>query len=137
VRGQVVRVRNPGIKRFILDESNAAGRTYVIPRAHDVVCGGTREADATSTEPDTETEREILARCIALEPALADAPIVSRAVGLRPGRAHARLETEDVDGKTVVHNYGHSGSGVTLSWGCAREVVTLVREVSVGLVAGE
>lgn len=32
-------------------------------------------------------------------------------------------------GKTaVIHNYGHSGAGMCLSYGCADEVVKLVRE---------
>lgn len=30
-----------------------------------------------------------------------------------------RLEEETVRGKHVIHNYGHGGAGVTLSWGCA------------------
>ena len=43
-------------------------------------------------------------------------------VGLRPVRPAVRLER---DGH-VVHCYGHGGAGVTLSWGCADEVVALV-----------
>jgi D-amino-acid oxidase len=43
-------------------------------------------------------------------------------VGLRPCRDVVRLEQESVDGKLVVHDYGHGGAGVTLSWGCAEDV---------------
>jgi D-amino-acid oxidase len=37
-----------------------------------------------------------------------------------------RLEAEQRGGTRVVHCYGHGGAGVTLSWGCADEVVALV-----------
>ncbi len=41
-------------------------------------------------------------------------------VCLRPFRAAGpRLDTEQVGGKLVVHNYGHGGSGWSLSWGSA------------------
>lgn len=49
------------------------------------------------------------------------------AVGLRPARSEVRLEaTTLADGRALVHNYGHGGSGFTLSWGCADEVARLV-----------
>ncbi len=58
-------------------------------------------------------------------------------VGLRPGRAPLRLDSESVQrsrgGRAVssrseqplhiVHCYGHGGSGVTLGMGCAQDVV--------------
>lgn len=43
--------------------------------------------------------------------------------GLRPWRSGSyRLETETIGDKFVVHNYGHGGAGVTMSWGCAAAV---------------
>jgi D-amino-acid oxidase len=125
VRGQVVRVANPGLERWLIDDDHPGGITYIIPRGADVVLGGTADHGAHETEHDPRVEAAILDRARALEPALRDAPVVSRAVGLRPGRTAVRLEREDRDGRTVVHCYGHGGAGVTLSWGCAAEVVTL------------
>ena len=44
---------------------------------------------------------------------------------LRPSRTEVRLEEEEIGGVRVIHNYGHGGAGVTLSWGCADEVVSI------------
>ena len=50
-------------------------------------------------------------------------------MGLRPGRPEVRLEREALaDGTVCVHNYGHGGSGITLSWGCAEEALRLARK---------
>jgi hypothetical protein len=46
---------------------------------------------------------------------------------LRPHRAKSyRLEPEILGNKLVVHNYGHGGAGITMSWGCAHEVVDII-----------
>ena len=53
--------------------------------------------------------------------------IVEINVCTRPFRAEGpRVEVERIVGKTVVHNYGHGGSGWSLSWGSADEAVRLV-----------
>lgn len=129
IRGQVVRLANPGLTDWLLDEDDPTLFCYVIPRSDDVVCGGTAEVGDTSLDPDAETEAAILARARALVPALADAPIVSRAVGLRPGRTAVRLERcdgLDPAARPVVACYGHGGAGVTMSWGCADEAAELL-----------
>jgi D-amino-acid oxidase len=126
VQGQVVRLADPGLTGWVLDEEHPDGLTYVVPRGDDVVCGGTDVEGATGTEPDPAVEAAVLARARALVPALRDAPVVSRAVGLRPGRPTVRLDRTLVDGRPVVACYGHGGAGVTLSWGCAADVAALV-----------
>lgn len=127
IRGQVVRVSNPGLDRPLLDEENPAGVAYIVPRTEDCILGGTADEGNWSTEPDPETAARILKRCTALEPRLAEAEVLENKVGLRPGRPTVRLESEELaDGTLCIHNYGHGGAGVTLSWGCAEEVLKFI-----------
>ena len=53
--------------------------------------------------------------------------IVDIRVCLRPFRAQGpRIEAERRYGKTIVHHYGHGGSGWSLSWGSARVALPLI-----------
>lgn len=54
-----------------------------------------------------------------LAPVLVDEHrIVRQVVGLRPFRKSGfRLEAESLGDKVLIHNYGHGGGGVSLSWG--------------------
>jgi glycine/D-amino acid oxidase-like deaminating enzyme len=49
--------------------------------------------------------------------------------GLRPFRPQGfRLEAERFGDKTVIHNYGHGGCGVTLSWGTCQRAAVMAGE---------
>jgi D-amino-acid oxidase len=122
VRGQIVRVAAPGVAEWLVDQRDPRRLVYVVPRERDVVLGGTAQEGDEGREPDLATTEAIRRRCAERVPAVADAPIVSVAVGLRPARPSVRLEA---DGR-VVHCYGHGGAGVTLAWGCAVEVAALL-----------
>jgi len=115
-------VADPGLAGWTLDEHHPDGMVYVVPRGTDVVCGGTAVDGDESTSPDPAEAERILARCRAVVPELANAQVLGHAVGVRPARPAVRLERVG----DVVHCYGHGGAGVTLSWGCADEVVRLV-----------
>jgi D-amino-acid oxidase len=55
--------------------------------------------------------------------------IIREVVGLRPYRPGGFVvEAERFGNKFLVHNYGHGGGGVTLSWGTASLAVDLLRD---------
>lgn len=122
IRGQVVRVAAGFATRFVQAGGGKTPLAYVIPRPDCTVLGGTEDEGVWDLDVDAATAEAIVARCVALEPQLARAEVLSHAVGLRPGRSEVRLETVRRAGGVIVHNYGHGGGGVTLSWGCADEV---------------
>jgi D-amino-acid oxidase len=126
VRGQAVVASNPGLTEFFVGTGpDPADLTYLFPHGDTVLLGGTEERGNWSREPDPQTARRILAACTAVQPALRDARVLGHRVGLRPARPRVRLVAEQADGSTVVHNYGHGGAGVTLSWGCAQDAAAL------------
>mgnify|MGYP003313810487 FL=1 len=101
--------------------------TYTIPRRDVTVLGGTAQKDDWGENVRPEDTEIILSKCEKLWPELDRKNIVGTAVGLRPSRYEVRLEEEIIDGKKVIHNYGHGGAGVTLSWGCADEIVKMIK----------
>jgi len=127
VRGQVIVVAQVGVDEWVTEDLDDGALTYVIPRQDDVVVGGTAEEGSWDLTPDPATAEAILARATALVPALAGAPVLAHKVGLRPARPAVRLEVEQRGAQTIVHNYGHGGAGVTLSWPCADEVAAFLQ----------
>ena len=123
IRGQVLRVRTD-IDEMHLDQQ-VPTLAYIVPRKEDMILGGVAQPNNWNLEPTNKDSEFILEKCSLLIPELKDVEVIEELVGLRPGRSSVRLELELVSGKSLIHNYGHGGSGVTLSWGCADEVVVL------------
>jgi D-amino-acid oxidase len=126
VRGQHVVVENPGLDEFFMTEPFGPAWTSLFPHGERLILGSVAHEDDWDTEPRSEDAEAILERCAAVEPRVRDARILEHQVGLRPARDAVRVEAQALGAARVVHNYGHGGTGVGLSWGCARDVVALV-----------
>ncbi|MGD9959562.1 FAD-dependent oxidoreductase [Nocardioides sp.] len=118
VRDQVLHVEQVGLERWAFEREHP---TYVVPRAKDIVVGGTEVEGEWSRTPDPQVAEAILERAVALVPELEGARILRHKVGLRPVRPAVRVERIG----RVIHCYGHGGAGVTLSWGCAQTVASM------------
>lgn len=124
--GQHVVVENPGVTEFFFEHTMAAEWASFMPHGEHVVLGGVAVPDQWDRATDPDVATGILRRCAAVEPLLAGARVLEHRVGLRPDRPAVRLEAEPLGDGRRVHCYGHGGMGVSLSWGCAREVAALV-----------
>jgi D-amino-acid oxidase len=126
VRGQHLVVENPGLDEFFMTEPFGPAWTSLFPHGERVVLGSVAQEDDWDSAPRSEDAEAILERCAAVEPRVRGARILGHQVGLRPVRDVVRVEAQALGTALIVHNYGHGGTGVGLSWGCAREVVGLV-----------
>jgi D-amino-acid oxidase len=123
ISGHMVVVEaKPGL-RGLMDEHGKKGLAYVFPRPDLCKLGGTAVEHDWNESPDPATIEAILARCRKMEPGLIDTEVIGAYKGLRPGRRAIRFEMERAGpGRLIFHNYGHGGSGYTVSWGGAQEL---------------
>jgi D-amino-acid oxidase len=99
---------------------------YVVPRKDATIIGGTFEENVGEVATFPETLDRLHQQAKSIFPQLKDTNIKGSWAGLRPFRKEIRLEKEA--DKNIIHNYGHGGSGFTVGWGCAEEVLSIVRE---------
>lgn len=129
IYGQIVKIdRVEGVHS--VTDNKVAGKpanevAYIVERSDCLVLGGTVIKDRENERVEDEYTQRIIDRCRILEPKLRSLSIQSVTAGLRPGRTSVRLERID----NIIHNYGHGGGGYTVSWGCAKEVLALAREI--------
>ncbi len=145
-RGALIRVLNDGnampritAVHAVANDSSTAEQNmiFIVPRGEDrLLIGGLVEAGSwdTALTTDDRAIRDMFARAVHFLPVLANAEPDTNdplRVGLRPFRASgARVEAQP--GSRIVHNYGHGGAGITLSWGCAEEVADIADTMVAG-----
>jgi D-amino-acid oxidase len=123
IKGQLVTV----LPMELVDPIIHGESSHIFPRDDSAVLGGThseRIFDVDSSEAVTE---EIVTANRRVAPSLSRDQVIGVRAGLRPFREGGpRLEAETVDGKRLLHNYGHGGSGWTLAPGCAEMLPELL-----------
>ena len=132
IRGQVVVIAKLEDEAYPITTYDAGEfPAYIVPRKNDCLLGGTAQEENWDLEAHSEIAEGIRERCGVLNPTTTRQTVIKNKVGLRPGRKAVRLELdESMRDLPVIHNYGHGGSGFTLSWGCAEDVVSLVGQLA-------
>eukprot|EP00730_Choanoeca_flexa_P000768 TRINITY_DN10328_c0_g1_i4.p1 TRINITY_DN10328_c0_g1~~TRINITY_DN10328_c0_g1_i4.p1 ORF type:complete len:260 (+),score=9.40 TRINITY_DN10328_c0_g1_i4:158-937(+) len=127
IRGQIELVKHDSDEFVTLREGEHP--ISILPRGDGTaVLNGTYDADNYDLNPDATVSKAIRERCAMLDPRVQHAPNITSHVALRPARrGGVRLEAEHTDQGMVVHNYGHGGRGLVLSYGCANEVLNTLR----------
>lgn len=141
LRGALVRVKNLGgvvtDAHCISHEESSLNEqdiVYIVPRGDDlVVLGGLTQQDQWDTDLSLEVPiiRQMYDGCLEFLQELRELPLDEKEpvrTGLRP-LTEENVCVERVLNTHVFYNYGHGGSGVTLSWGCSQEIVQLVQEM--------
>ena len=121
VRGQVALLAPKKGMNIYLDNEEPM---YVVPRQDAIIVGGTYEERVETETTEPATIERLLNNAYKVFPELKQQEVIGSWAGLRPYRPEVRLEKEK--GTNIIHNYGHGGSGFTLSFGCAEEVKNII-----------
>lgn len=128
-RGQLVVIDNPGITEWFSEDTGPAEELlHIYPHGPTCVLGGLAHPHHDDLAPNEASAQAILQRCAAVQPLLRGAHIRAHRVGLRPTRPTVRLDVEHHTNHTIAHCYGHGGAGITLSWGCANDILKALTE---------
>ena len=123
-------------RNYIGDDDHPLGMAYVIPRKGKIMIGGCAEKNVDDLELTLDW-KETFKRASLYYPELnsitQDLKVAPAIVGVRPCRAKGvRLELDNNNASLntpLIHNYGHGGSGFSLSWGCANSVLELIKTI--------
>ena len=120
IRGQVALLSPMDGLPIYLDNENIL---YVVPRKDAIIVGGTYEPGVETEDTEPATIERLLNNAYEVIPSLRNQKVIGSWAGLRPYREDVRVEKEE--GKNIIHNYGHGGSGFTLAFGCAKTVAEI------------
>ncbi len=123
VKGQVVVVApQPDMAWSV----NADGFS-VYPRKTETLLGGTAKHQVDTETLDGGALHLIISGNKRILPGLELSAARRAYAGLRPYREGGiRIAAEERNGRRIIHNYGHGGTGVTLSWGSAQTALGYV-----------
>lgn len=139
--GQVISYNfTPGKEHYQSDEGNPQD-VYCYPRSDGWIFGGSRQQGTYSNEARWHEENnqkypvqifELNAQIIKHSFKIDAEKFTNRhlKIGYRFTRHPEnglRLSSEICSNKLIIHNYGHGGAGVSLSWGCALEVLRMLK----------
>lgn len=121
VKGQVALLSPVKNMDIFLDNEKPL---YIVPRRDAIIVGGTYEENIFTDTTDDNAIEKILKNAYEVFPTLRDQERLGSWAGLRPYRAEVRVERES--NTNIIHNYGHGGSGFTLSFGSAGVVKKII-----------
>ena len=129
IRGQTVKVKVGSIVPSMM-KLYADSKFYIVPQGDAILLGATAQKRDWNTNVNPKDTQYLIKQGESIDPRIGDAPsIVKESVGLRPYRPQIRVEVEkrSKGAPPIVHNYGHGFNGVSFSWGCAEEVVEIIK----------
>ena len=133
IKGQTFTITQPTprlTQSVFFDDGNVS--TLVVPHPDHVTIGITWREHDYSLNYELAEEEKLLQSASTLYPNLLQSEILTRRVGLRPGRMGGIRLTEEYLSSTdqwIFHNYGHAGGGITLAPGCAHDLLGRIENV--------